>query len=112
MIKFFNAVLIAAVLASATVMYSLEHSTRALERETADIRRQIEDKKEGFKLLNAEWSSLTRPERIEQLARKYLGLVPAKAVQFVDRESLARELTGRAHANETASIENLLQEKP
>ncbi len=63
MYKFFNALLILTVLVSGFVLYSLEHATRGIEREIAATHRAIAAERETIKLLNAEWSSLTRPDR-------------------------------------------------
>ena len=55
---------------------------------TAETKRKIDDAREAIKLLNAEWSSLTRPERIQKLAEQSLNLQPTKAQQFVSVEDL------------------------
>jgi cell division protein FtsL len=113
MIKLLNAVLVFSVIFAATIMYSLEHSTRALERDIANINRQIEDKNENFKLLKAEWSNLTRPERIAQLARQHLHLEQAKAMQYLTARELMNELADISTASTTPlnndSIQKLLQ---
>lgn len=86
--KLFNAVLVLAVLVSGFLLYSLEHSTRGLEREIAGIQRQILDSKENIKLLSAEWSSLSRPDRLQRLAEQHLHLETIKAQQVVKFEEL------------------------
>lgn len=88
MLKAINAVLVVAVLVSGYFLYNLEHATRSAERQIAKTQRQIADTRETIKLLNAEWSSLTRPERIQKLAAQHLALEPTKATQFVSLEDL------------------------
>ena len=88
MLKLVNAALVFAVLFSGFALYSLEHRTRGVERDIVKISRDIGDTREAIKLLNAEWSSLTRPERIEKLAREKLMLQPTSAQQFVSVEDL------------------------
>lgn len=87
--KFFNALLVLTVLVSGFVLYSLEHATRGIEREIAGIHRAIAAERESIKLLNAEWSSLTRPDRLQRLAEQHLKLQTLRAQQIVKLEELA-----------------------
>jgi cell division protein FtsL len=90
MIKFFNACLVLAVLVSGFFLYSLEHSTRALERQIAQQKKTLGEEREAIKLLSAEWSSLTRPERLQTLAQQQLHLQPMAAGQTVAEADLAK----------------------
>lgn len=87
--KFLNTVLVVAALVSGFVLYSLEHTTRGLEREIARLERAIARDEEDIKFLNAEWSSLTRPDRLKALATQYLGLQTLRAEQIVTPAELA-----------------------
>ena len=92
MFKLFNAILVLTVLISGFALYSLEHSTRGAERQIARLKRGIADEKESIKLLNAEWASLTRPERLQRLAREHLGLSTVTASQIVRLEELGQKV--------------------
>ena len=81
--KFFNAILVVTVLVSGFLLYSLEHSTRGIERDIARLERQISGSREEIKLLDAEWSSLTRPDRLQRLAEQHLKLQTIQARQIV-----------------------------
>lgn len=83
MVKVINAFLVLGVLVAAFFMYSLEHSTRGLERQIVKLKTGISDERETLKLLDAEWASLTRPERLQKLAEEQLNLQPLKATQIV-----------------------------
>ncbi len=64
-------------------------------RSERDITREklaIVDNAEAIKLLNAEWSSLTRPERIQFLAQTQLGMKPMAPDQFVTEQNLSARL--------------------
>ena len=89
MIKLLNSFLVIAVLTSAAALYNLEHTTRGLEREIAKVKRDTQNDVEAIKLLKAEWASLTRPERIQQLAEQNLKLETVHAQQFVTETELA-----------------------
>lgn len=96
--KLLNACLVLTVLISAYVLYSHEHATRTAERQIANINSEIVDEREQMKLLNAEWASLTRADRLEQLSDKELKLVPLSAKQFVATDDLASRVPVRAVA--------------
>ncbi len=87
--KFFNACLVLTVLVAAFFLYSLEHSTRGLERQITKQKADISDEREEIKVLGAEWSSLTRPDRLQKLARENLQLYTVTASQFVSESELA-----------------------
>ena len=76
MLRLLNFLLVPAVLASGFALYKLEHNTRSLEREIAATQKNIDGEYELIGLLNAEWSLLTRPRRLERLARYHLGMGP------------------------------------
>jgi cell division protein FtsL len=88
-IKLLNSFLVIAVLVSAGVLYNLEHTTRGLERQITKVKRDTQNDGEAIKLLKAEWASLTRPERIQQLTEQNLKLAPIHAQQFVTAAELA-----------------------
>jgi cell division protein FtsL len=90
MIKVLNGLLVLAVLVSGFFLYSLEHSTRALERQIAHEKKAIGEGREAIKLLSAEWSSLTRPERLQKLAEEQLKLQPVSASQIVAQADMAK----------------------
>jgi cell division protein FtsL len=88
MLKALNAILVIAVLSAGYYLYGLEHQTRSAERDIAKQERAIAEARESIKLLTAEWSSLTRPERLQKLAQQNLALEATKATQFVSIEDL------------------------
>ena len=90
--KFFNACLVLAVLVSAFFLYSLEHSMRGYEREIAKLKSGISEERESIKVLGAEWSSLTRPDRLQKLAQENLKLQTVTASQFVSESELAEKV--------------------
>jgi cell division protein FtsL len=96
MLKFANFSLVLVTLATASVLYNLEHSTRAQERSIAKAKTEMMDTAEAIKLLRAEWSSLTRPERIKMLAETQLGMVSIEPDQFVESKELETRLKALA----------------
>jgi cell division protein FtsL len=92
MLKIANFVFVLATLGTASVLYSHEHATRGSERELAREKAAIVDTAEAIKLLKAEWSSLTRPERLQFLAQTQLGMKPMTPDQYVTEAELAARL--------------------
>ena len=90
--KFLNACLVLAALISGFFLYSLEHSTRGLERSITQLQREISEEHESIKVLGAEWSSLTRPDRLQKLAQENLKLETVTASQFVSESQLVERV--------------------
>jgi cell division protein FtsL len=89
MMRLVNIVLVLTVLGSGFVLYTLEHATRAAERRIVEIETDIAAEAESIKLLKAEWSNLTRPERLQKLAEERLGLKPIIPTQMISVGELA-----------------------
>ncbi len=111
--KLFNAILVVTVLVSGFLLYSLEHATRGLERDIVKIEQQIAASHEAIKLLGAEWSSLTRPDRLQRLATEHLKLQTIKAQQIVKIEDLGQRVPPepivKLEANDRDPIGDILQ---
>jgi cell division protein FtsL len=112
MLKLANFTLVIATLITASVLYSLEHITRGHERTIARANAELVDNSEAIKLLKAEWSSLTRLERVQKLAEQTLAMKVVEPDQFVTEGELAPRL--KAIAPEQApggqgSIDDLLK---
>jgi cell division protein FtsL len=90
--KVLNAILVVTVLISGFVLYSLEHVTRGLERKVAKLQGGIDEEIENARFLNAEWSSLTRPDRLQKLTEQHLDLQTMKPSQIVRIEELSQRL--------------------
>jgi cell division protein FtsL len=84
-----NCLLVGCVVMFAYVIYELKYETRALDRRAGELRQSIRSERDAVAVLRAEWSHLNRPERIEKLARKHLGLAPLKASQFMTARQYA-----------------------
>ncbi|MGI9387155.1 MAG: cell division protein FtsL [Methyloligellaceae bacterium] len=88
MLRFLNIIAVLLAGACAFFLYSMKFETRMLERETAALTKTIKDERRSIAVLKAEWSHLTRPERVERLARKHLGLQPLQVYQMSDLKDL------------------------
>jgi cell division protein FtsL len=112
MFKLVNFSLVLVTLGTASVLYNLEHETRGHERVIAKAKAEMNDNAEAIKLLKAEWSSLTRPERLQALAEKHLGMKRLEPDQIVSIEELPARLEALAKVAKPegkATIDDILK---
>jgi cell division protein FtsL len=95
-LRIVNGLLVLGLLVTAFVMYTLEHDTRRGERAAARLEAEIQHEREMIRLLEAEWSNLTRPQRLEKLAADHLKLQPINPLQYVSRQNLDARLPAEA----------------
>ncbi len=79
--------LVLAVVAGALLFKTSQQVTdgrQHLANITADIRRE----EDSLRVLQAEWSYLNQPDRLEKLSAQYLKLSPMKGKQFAEADSL------------------------
>ncbi|MCB1840810.1 MAG: hypothetical protein H6858_02215 [Rhodospirillales bacterium] len=91
------AVLLVMALSAGTLIHISQSVNRA-EKKLARLDLSISNEKETERVLEAEWSMLNSPERIESLAKKYLDLGLPQPSQLVSgSESLeGAEIAGQA----------------
>ena len=82
--------LLTAGIATALV-FQVSNDVQGLEKELKQVKQDILREQESLHVLKAEWSYLTRPARIEDLARRHLGFEPLAR----DRISLVEYLPPR-----------------
>jgi cell division protein FtsL len=70
------------------VSYRVQH----LERHLIGINKQIAQEQESIRVLQAEWSYLNDPARLETLARKHLDLRPTSPSQIVTLDQIPNKL--------------------
>lgn len=92
MLRFLNIVTIVALVGSAVYAYSIKYQTSYRAEQIAKTKIEIKAEQDAIATLRAEWSFLTRPERVQQLSDRYLDLTPLT----VDKIVTARSLPERA----------------
>lgn len=111
--KFINALLVVAALVSGFMLYTLEHATRSTERDIGKLEVAIAGEREQIRFLNAEWSSLVRPDRLQKLASEYLRLETIKSTQIVAEGELAARVPAeqqiKLEANGSDPIGDILE---
>lgn len=87
MLRISSAVAIALALACAFVLYTVSYDTRELDHSVQAQERRIERLRSDIAVLRAERAYLSRPDRIEPLARA-AGFVPAAGQQYLELKAL------------------------
>jgi hypothetical protein len=63
-------------------MFQVKYEVMKQEEALARIDRQIAESREAVRNLNAEWSFLTQPARLNELTQRHLNLVPIGTKQL------------------------------
>jgi cell division protein FtsL len=89
MLRFLNIVAIVVLVGSAVYAYSIKYQTSYRAEQITKTKIEIRQERDAIAVLRAEWAYMTRPERIQQLADKYLsGMKQVDATQIVSAQSL------------------------
>ena len=65
-----------------TGLFRVKYEVQAREEQLAELNRALERNREAIHILRAEWAYLNRPERLAELNRRHLGLVPVIGQQI------------------------------
>lgn len=95
-----------------TGLFLVKHQVQALEDRLTTLNRSITENREAIHVLNAEWSYLNRPERLERLGRKLLGYEPQQSAQLVRMDTLRESLTPVPATPTTATPASATKAKP
>jgi cell division protein FtsL len=88
MVRILNVLAIGCLIASAIYAYSIKYETVFHAEKIAKLKHEIRREQDGINMLRAEWAHLIRPERLQALAEKFLGLQPMSLSQIVKAEAL------------------------
>lgn len=76
------------VVAVGYAMFQVKYEVMAQEDTLARINKDIADTREQIRVTDAEWSYLTRPDRLRNLSARYLNLVPMSAAQISELSAI------------------------
>ncbi|HEX3971750.1 MAG TPA: hypothetical protein VHX19_10510 [Stellaceae bacterium] len=71
------------VIAVGYAMFQVKYEVMQQEQTLASLNKQITDGREQIRILDAEWSYLTRPSRIEDLSARFLHLNSMSSSQIL-----------------------------
>lgn len=70
------------VLLLSFLLVKVRYQAQEVEEEVASIERQIDEERQNIRVLRAEWSYLTRPEKLQELVTRYSGMRPTARAQL------------------------------
>jgi hypothetical protein len=91
MLKTLDMVLVALMISAAAWTFKVKYEAEALESAVVAIDRQAQLERETISLLEADWSLLNQPDRLQRLAEAFkadLSLEPLKPEQIVEPDEL------------------------
>lgn len=88
MVRMLNILAIAALIGSAIYAYTIKYETIFHAETIVKLQHQIKWEQDKIGMLRAEWAHLTRPERVQALADKFLDLKSVALNQIVRTDSL------------------------
>lgn len=97
MLKTVDILLVALMLSTAAWTFGIKHEAEVLEEQLRTVERQIAQERDSIALLEADWSLLDQPYRLQRLADAFegeLGLAPAQPEQIVLPDELPAEPVG------------------
>ncbi|MBA3813780.1 MAG: hypothetical protein H0X26_04720 [Alphaproteobacteria bacterium] len=77
-----NSIFFLLALIGGFILFKVKYEVVEIEKNLAQTEKQISLEKEMIHVLNAEWSHLNEPQRLQKLAEKYLDIVPMKTEQI------------------------------
>ena len=76
------------VMAVGYAMFQVKYEVMQQEDTLARINKDIADTRDQIRVLDAEWTYLSQPNRLKQLAARYLDLAPMSAAQIVALDAI------------------------
>ncbi len=70
-------------------LYKVKYKVHEMKSQVTSLESELATESQAVHVLEAEWSYLTRPERVRQLASQYLKLEPITAAQMMQPASLS-----------------------
>lgn len=95
MIRWFDAALVTAMVATATTTFWVKYDTRGIVEEIRQLERREAAERSAIELFRTDWSLLSQPNRVHALAeahREELGLRVTEGDQFVSLDGLGAVL--------------------
>lgn len=86
-----NILLLCVAVGLGALLFRTSQSVQGAEDRLAELNRDIRQEQESIRVLDAEWDYLNRPQRLEELANKYLKVAPPQSGQFIENAGAVPE---------------------
>jgi len=88
MVRILNICAVLALIGAAIYAYSIKYQTMLNAERIVKLKHEIKSEEEKIAMARAEWAHVTRPERIQALADRFLDLQTVALNQIVKAEAL------------------------
>jgi hypothetical protein len=105
MIRWLQALSVVAAAAAAILVFQVKYRAESVAEQASRLQRELDQENETLSLLQAEWSLLIQPARVQELAERHsevLKLQPLDPVQITKLEQLPMRPKGPAPDDEAA----------
>ena len=92
------------IVSAALGLYVVKYQVQSMQEELAKQENILRDEREALHVLEAEWAYLNKPQRLQQLADKYLATTPALSKQISSIDTIPKS------ADLLAASENNIKE--
>jgi cell division protein FtsL len=65
-------------------VYTMADKVTIADKQFHDVQDKIADEQDGLRVLHAEWTFLTNPQRLEKIATEHFQLAPSDGRQYVE----------------------------
>ncbi|MEQ8747777.1 hypothetical protein [Pyruvatibacter sp.] len=83
MMRILNTAVVLVTLAVAFALYHVKYETQAEQRDIRNLTAELATEHDAIQVLQAEWSLLNQPERLEGLVERHTDLQPLAPAQIV-----------------------------
>ena len=96
MLRFVTVFFMILVIGVSAGLYHVTYSFDRMERQAMALRSQIAQDREAMRILDAEWSALNQPGRLQTLSERFLDLRPLEAAQIISFDGVPAKLADAA----------------
>lgn len=82
MLRLIHCLMVMGLLAAAGYVYDIKYRATAEAQQVQKLRNEIRTEKDRIASARAEWSRLSSPDRIQDLAQRHLKMKPVEAKRF------------------------------
>jgi cell division protein FtsL len=82
MLRLLHCLMVMGLIASAGYVYDIKYRATAEAQQAQKLRNEIRSEKDRIASARAEWSKLSSPDRIQELATRHLKMKPVEARRF------------------------------
>lgn len=94
------------------VLFNTSQKVTDGKQRLARLQGDVRSEEESIRVLQAEWSYLNQPERLEKLARQYLDLIPMNGRQFAKLRDIEEAPAPGEEAEREESAKKLIEDAP